>query len=314
MNLKVAGALLALCLSGCAAQQTQPGTVQATDAQAHLDALRSALPGNYSNFAQIRAAGGTGVVTDVLVRYLAVDLDGAFLVSTRTREGGTARHQLYRFTAGTGTDVLLARFAPLEERQLDQPLATMLGETEARFRKGCELALSATAAGLVGQTDPATCRFSHPDAGTVGLLREFSFGRGQLDFAERLLDTSGNRVGEDGVLRLQKHRRFTGWAGKHVDAEAAADDPTAWRLAESFDLADDGRVRTLVDVAGDSLDLGLQLSRIRRGADRGTILRLSLVDLKTGEVLAYAWTDPGAESIGIHLDWFQAGLEIAETP
>ena len=307
--MKYIAPFLSLLIAACAAQQEQPPLSSPSLVSSQIEALRSAFPGAYSNVAQLHSSGAGGPVTDVVVRHLTADREATFLISRKFREGEVNQHQLYWFSEGASPEVLEARFAPLGEAQLTLPLPQLLDAAAARFRPGCELVLAATPDGLTGQTNPETCRFRHPDAGDVGLLREFNFGHGKLLIAERLLDPNGKRVGEDGILRLQKHRRFKGWAGISVDAEAAPDDPGAWRLAGSFGMSDDGRVEPLVDAAGDVLDFGLQLARIRWRADQPPILRLAVIRLDTGTIQAYAWSEPDADMIGINLDWFQAGLE-----
>jgi hypothetical protein len=299
-----------LLLVGCAAPEPRPAAGTPSLAASQVDALRAALPGHYSDFSHQHNAGMGGPVTDVTIRHLTANREAAFLVSRKLREGEVYQHQLYLLSEGAGADVLEMRFAPLGEALLKQPVPQILEAAAARFRPGCEMAIALTPEGLVGQTSPRTCRFNHPEAGDVGLLRELSFGRGKLAIAERLLDGAGNPVGEDGILRLQKHRRFDGWAGQHVDAEAAVDDPAAWRLAASFNMADDGRIEPLLDTAGDALDFGLQLARINWRADQPEILRLAMVRLSTSKIEAYAWSEPDSGSIGINLDWFQAGLEL----
>jgi hypothetical protein len=310
--MRILATTLCILIAACAVQQERPSVNAPPATIGQIDALRSAFPGVYSNFAQVHAAGTGGPVTEAVIRQLTADREAAFLISRKFREGEVNQHQLYWFTAGSGPDVIEARFAPLGEAELALPLPRILDEAAARFRPGCELIIASTTDGLTGQTNAETCRFEHPEAGDVGLLREFNFGRGKLHIAERLLDTNGNRVGEDGVLELQKHRRFRGWAGIQMDSEASADDPGAWRLASSFELADDGHVEPLVDAAGDMLDFGLQLARIRWRADQPPILRLAVIRLSTGKIQAYAWSEPGSHTLGINLDWFQAGLEFTQ--
>jgi hypothetical protein len=303
--------LLCLALAGCAAAPSQAPVAAPSLALAQLDALRTALPGYYSDFAHRHETGSSGVVTELTIRHLAADGDTAFLVSRRFREGEVDQHQLYLASEAVSGDALVLRFAPLGEAQLGGSVPDILAAARDRFRPGCELVLVATPDGLAGQTDPGNCRFSHPRHGDVGLLRELGFGRGRLAIGERLLDAAGNPAGDDGILRLRKHRRFSGWAGLHVDPDAAPDDPGAWRLAQAFSISDDGRIHTLVDAAGDTFAHGLQLATLRWRADQPEILRLAVVNLGSGKIEAYAWTEPRADRIGINLDWFQAGLEVA---
>jgi hypothetical protein len=302
---------LCLALAGCAAMGTEPPLTAPSLGNAQIDALRSALPGYYSDFSHRHETGDTQAVTEVTIRHLAADGDTAFLVSRRFREGEVDQHQLYQVSEADDEGVLVVRFAPLGAAQLDGSVPSILAAARERFRPGCELVLVATPDGLAGQTDPASCRFSHPRHGDVGLLRELSFGRSRLAIGERLLNAAGKPAGEDGILRLRKHRRFSGWAGVRVMPDALPDDPGAWRLAGTFGMSDDGRVQTLVDAAGDTLDYGLQLATVRWRADQPEILRLAVVNMGSGKIEAYAWTQPQADRVGINLDWFQAGLEVA---
>jgi hypothetical protein len=308
-------ALPCLLLAACATtdnQQEQAESQLGSIALAQRAALVSSLPGAYSNFDQSRGSDGKVPVMDVVIRHLSSDNRSAFLFSGQYRESGERRQQVYLVNPAADEDVIELQFAPVSEAILKQGIPEILAEASRRVRPGCSILLAPTENGLVGESRADICRFEHPTAGTVGLTREVSFGRGKLVIAERMTDDSGQAIAADAVLRLQKHRRWNGWAGVRIDPEAASDDPAAWRLATPFTLADDGRVVSLTDAAGDATGYGLQLAYLSWHSDKPPFLRLALMDMENGKILAYTWSVPGAAQLGMNLDWFQAGLELQQ--
>jgi len=310
MKRAVVPVLAAVLLSACATAPSEPPPdTRFFDAQ--VEALRAGLPGNYSNFTQAQASGNESPVIDVVVRALSFDDQATFLVSRRPRGGAVDQHQLYWFSRGPG-DSLRVRFAPLSENQLSLPLPQLLASAEQRFRPGCELPLVVTPDGLSGETEAARCRFSHPEHGDIGLLRELRIGRGELVIAERLLDATGQSVTADGILALRKHRPYSGWAGIRAGADIPADDPSGWRLSQAVSLWDDGATWPLQDAAGDPLDVALQLGQVFWKSDQPPVLRLAVIRPSDGRMLAYGFAQPGSEIIGLNLDWFQAGLHASD--
>jgi hypothetical protein len=311
--LQTAGLLACLLLTACATTPPQEESTPIAIAAAEYSALVSSLPGAYSNFDQSRGSDGRVPVIDVVVRHLTDGQRSAFLFSGQYRESGERRHQVYLVSPAGSEDVLELRFAPVTEDILALPLPDILTAAEQRTQPGCGILLAPTSNGLVGESRADICRFNHPTAGDVGLTREMSFGRGNLVIAERLTNSSGQAINEDAILHLRQHQTWTGWAGIHVDPDAAADDTAAWRLATPFSLMDDGRVVPLVDAAGDTTQYGLQLAYLSWHADKPPFLRLALLELESGKMLAYTWTVPGSAQLGMNLEWFQAGLE-RQTP
>ena len=301
-----------LALVACAATAPpEPAAPQADLAAVQRAALIGALPGHYSNYAQARAADDGRAVLDVEVRYLTDGARDAFVFERTTRATGETQALVYLLAPTASPDVVEFRFAPVREAGGERSAAEVLDEAQGRVRPGCVLPLTPTPDGLVGETNPATCRFEHPDLGTVGLLREVSVGRGTLTVAERLLRPDGGAAAPDSVLALRRHAVYRGWAGVREDASAAPGDPAAWRLALPFTLRDDGRVVPLADRAGEATGYALRLSVVGWRSDEPPILRLAVLDAAGERELGFAWGEPGAERIGISLERFQAGLERA---
>ena len=58
-----------------------------------------------------------------------------------------------------------------------------------------------------------------------------------------------------------------------------------------------------------------QLARLTRGSSNTEVLKLSLIDAATDKTIAYTWTSPDADRIGLNMKWIQVGLTLeAETP
>jgi hypothetical protein len=306
------GALCCLLVASCTTTRHQQEPQEATQvsiAEAQRAALINSLPGVYSNFDQSHGSDGNIPTVDLVVRHLSADDRSAFLFSSEYRESGERQQQVYLLRPAADEDVIELQFAPVDEQVLTGTIPQIMAEASRRVRPGCRILLAPTSNGLVGESRADTCRFEHPTAGTVGLTREISFGRGTLLIAERMTNDSGQPIAADAVLSLQKHQNWDGWAGIRADENLAADNPAAWRLATPFSVRDDGRVAPLVDAAGDAIGYGIQLAYLSWHSNKPPFLRLAVIDIETGKLLAYSWSVPGAAQLGMNLDWLQVGLQ-----
>lgn len=308
-------ALLAVtALAACQAMPERPDepVTAATPVDARLLALRDALPGRWSNFAQAQADPSVAV-RDVDVRALSLGAGSnavdAYLVEQRPRDGaGEPRWLAYLFRAGDDPEFILLDIAPLTPAQSAAPAADAAAAAERAIRPGCTLRLVRNARGLAGQSTPGACRFEQAGE-TRLLLRDVAIGPGRLAVGERLSDPQGQPAGPDRVLEFDRHRAFSGWGGVLVDRDGDPADPAGWRLHPELQVRDDGRTHPLVDPAGDSMGYAVQLSRVPQAGERPAMLRLSVIEESSGETEAYAWGAPDARRLGLHLGWLQVGLE-----
>lgn len=187
------------------------------------------------------------------------------------------------------------------ENRLDGRFALL--NPQGRARRSCPMKFHVTDQGLVGETDPASCRFGE-GAEAVGLLKEMAFDGQSIRIGDRLVEAeSGEPRGEDQVIRFFRARQFSGWLGIRDGEE--------WRIARDFGLRPGVGVEPL-DAADMSLGVLIELNyyRMERGND-DILLRLTVTDVESGETIAESWAAPGSRNIGVALPDLQVGLNIA---
>lgn len=275
--------LLALILAGCAAA---PETSTAPDRPAPvLQQIATRLPGQYVSIRDEDRA----IQTMSIERRAASESGGvAFSLIQSDADGANER----RFG-------LSLRSGKLENR-LDGRYA-LLGP-QGEVRRSCQMKFHVTERGLVGETDPASCRFGE-GAEAVGLLKEIAFdGRG-IRIGDRLMDPeSGEPRGKDQVIRFFPAREFSGWLGIREGDE--------WRVARDFSLRPGVAIEPL-DAADMSLGFSIELNYYRMEREtEDTLLRLTVTDSESGETVAESWTEPGSQNIGVALPDLQVGLSV----
>ncbi|MCY3706002.1 MAG: hypothetical protein OXH08_11000 [Gammaproteobacteria bacterium] len=231
-----------------------------------------------------------------LVELLAGEYDNNEQVWQQGVDGeppGPRRHWLFRRHGPSGLQLAVGR----GQAAPDPPTWTL------RFSEG--------AGGIFSEVlGAATCRYRwrERDGGyegsaaalCPGLPAELRVDREWL--TARWLTESG-----DGVERARRVGHYTGWVAlqrQRIDPSAVPDDYVFLRSARWHD---EGFVLPVLD--GDRpTGYAIELARLTYQNTRTAVLKLGVVDLATGETLAYSWAEPGASRIGINLRWIQAGL------
>lgn len=173
-------------------------------------------------------------------------------------------------------------------------------DPQGRARRSCPMTFQVSERGLVGETDPTSCRFGDGED-SVGLLKEIAFDGSELTIGDRLVSPdSGEAVGNDRIIRFLPARGYEGWLGVQEDGQ--------WRVARNFSLRTGESIEPL-DAAEMSLGLSISLNyyRMERGGDE-TLMRLTVTRLEDGSVVAEAWAAPGSDTIGVALPDLQVGL------
>jgi hypothetical protein len=276
-----------LALTGCATVAERGNDVEAVGLNLIAE-LHRTLPGDYATV--LSRQQRLDAIEPLLLNVRAepsFDPGELILVLAQRQGDGPLRSFLLTVSISETPDRLDGAFAPLDER--GQP------------RRDCAMEFSVRTDGFSGQTDPQSCRFGEGERAT-GLIKEIAFDGDQLVIGDRLVRLAdGMPAADDQIHSFFRVRYFSGWAGR-LEGDR-------WRLAKAFELhSGDGYIEP-VDAAGMSLGLGVELARHEPGSERGQILRLSLIDLDSGEILAQSWADPDAESLGIALPDVQVGLE-----
>lgn len=283
-------AIFTVLLGACT---TTPDRAPSPD-QAHLRALgevAQALPGVYSNHMQWRqgASEAAGPYTLEVRRDGSGDPRWLRILLAQSAAGEATRRFALELTPGARPDQFQGQFLPLG--------------TAGALLEPCNMNFTLVSAGFSGETDPLECRFGEGDQ-AVGLLKEIAFDGQQIVIADQLYDPASRTPLDDvRTLRFFRERRFHGWAGVRQG--------DSWRLASELVLHSEGDQIVPEDADGRSLGLRLQLARVLWREDQPPILRLSVYDEATGQLLGYSWADPDATQLGINLPDFQAGLTAA---
>ena len=198
------------------------------------------------------------------------------------------------------------------------------------YLPGCDVTWSLAAEGdrYDGKTGEDTCRITSKRSGQEIIVND------HLVLTEEFIainDIGRNADGkyvfghpERPAYHNARVRYFDGWAAMKVQAEKNAeptqdgkatgsDAPTTqWRLHRPMRLNDQGGQVSLVDAQGKSMGYRVELAHLTRSASKTSLMKLALVDEATDKTVAYAWSDPKSEIIGLNADWIQVGLKLAK--
>jgi len=177
-------------------------------------------------------------------------------------------------------------------------------DTAGRIRRQCALQFNLQRDGFSASTDPETCRFGEGEQAT-GLLKEIAFDGKHLVIGDRLVNLStGDTLAEDEIHAFSRIRAFSGWGGRR--------EGDGWHRAAPFELHSGDDQVELIDAAGMSLGVTVNLHLHDPGQDQDAILRLTVSEVDSGDVIAQSWADPDAESLGLAMPSLQIGLRRVE--
>lgn len=272
-----------LLLGGCAVAPESERNENRTPAV--LDQLAATMPGHYTTVTESDADQALGLEVELAP---GESNDELKLQMVQYSEGDEPRRFALSIVATGESDRLGGSFAPLS------------GDRETG--RHCEMVFRVNDRGLAGETDPGQCRFGEPGNET-GLLKEIAFDGRQLVIGDRLVDLeTGESAAPDRIHAFYRVRTLSGWAGVR--------EGESWRIARDLELDSAAGTIEPVDAAGMGLGIriGLSYYRMERGESR-VMLRLSVTDSESGELIGESWADPDSRTIGLALPDLQVGLE-----
>lgn len=273
----VAGALL---LAGCAAGP-QPGESQPTPSA--LQQITDRLPGRY-----VSVLEADQPVQSLMIERRSSEPEALALKMTQgSPDSDDRRHYGLKLASGSIESRLDGEFALLD--------------AAGQARRSCSMRFGLGRDGLVGKTNPRSCRFGDGPE-TVGLLKEIAFDGRRVVIGDRLVDPeTGQSRGLDQVITFLPVATFSGWVGVREGEE--------WRIARDFELKPGHGAIEPLDAADMNLGIAIELNYYRMSrAQDAVLLRLTATDPETGELVAEAWSSPSARSIGLALPGLQVGL------
>ncbi|HKE49077.1 MAG TPA: hypothetical protein VKB52_13515 [Rhodanobacteraceae bacterium] len=109
-------------------------------------------------------------------------------------------------------------------------------------------------------------------------------------------------------------RWFGGWAAVNGGGPKADAGSRDWHMDRGVRLGSEGGRYPLVWRDGAASGYSLALERLTYREGNVPVLKLSVVDDRNGQAIAYAWANPEATRIGINLGWVQVGLDRDDVP
>lgn len=107
---------------------------------------------------------------------------------------------------------------------------------------------------------------------------------------------------------LEKVTYYKGWMAvkKHrVEPDA---DLSEWIFARIERMHNQGQKIPLLDESGNKTGYTLSLESVTYQETRVPVLKVGVIDDRTGYTLSYSWADPESHRVGLNVRWFQAGL------
>ena len=281
---------LAVVLSGCAVVP-QDREMDGPLLDPGLREFTAQLPGDYST---------------VLTRSQRLEGERPLLMNIETQPGSGPDRVDFVMTQLDGDHsprLFVLSMQASDDPQHPEGLFAPL-DSAGQARRQCAVNISVRRDGFTASTNPQTCRFGD-DQQATGLLKEIAFDGNQLVIGDRLVNLStGEPIATDQIHAFSRVRRFQGWAGR-LEGES-------WHRSAPFEVhSGDDQVK-LIDAAGMSLGLAVNLHRHDPGQGQDHMLRLTVTDTDSGQLIAQSWADPDAEALGIAVPSLQVGLQLID--
>jgi hypothetical protein len=281
-----------------------------------ISRLKNDLPGYYSNFTQVVEAGGVEQsATDLTIRELITEGNPVFLFETHSRSTSSRHYDLYWPQINPFSRSLELQFTRISGSELSATVPESLATAKQRALPGCLIEILVSGTQMQGQTQPETCRFENPAHGESRLYRSVVLGSvidgsNSLDITSLELEP-GETADEDiPPMRFQKHQAYIGSISISPDVISEAIQSDQWQESTAFNLHDDGRIAHMLDTDMNKMDYTIKLSRQHWRENEPAYLRLEVIQVKTGEIMAYSWFKPDSEIVEFDSDWVKVDLKL----
>ena len=321
-----------LLVAGCSSKSNQPmvslGSVQSEgDPLAHdLQRIWSALPGEYSNHEQVLQQQYAGEEPYKELHHVFVPVEmpriGKHVLFVQQHMKGMEkpyRTRLYHLVADTERSAIrLDIYKLADEAQwynsFNEPAHLRELSENAEFERieGCSVFWTRSETGFKGHTEKKACGFwSEQRKQTILVEDNLNLNDDVLTIQDVARDPDGNVVfgHPDGPPHINRRLRyFGGWAVVREGGPNYDRDAPEWRVHRGLKLHSEGGQIELLDAGGDPIPYRIELARLTRSSSQTHLLKLALVDIDTDKTVAYTWTDPNTERIGMNIGWAQVGL------
>jgi len=265
-----------------------------------------ALAGEYDNHEQVWAARAASVAPPphLLVRIepAAQEDWSIWYVQLDATPPLEARWAMRRLDTGRG-----AALIPHRALTANPAVGQAFDRREWAPLGACALRGTAGAGVLRLSADEAACALLAPGVGAQASLLPLGVEEEGEWLRVRLYADQAR--GPDAREDLRKVVHFAGWAALNGAGPDAAADNGDWHMDRTIRLGSEGGRVALKWRDGRAAGWSLGLERLTYRDGNVPVLKLSLIDDRSGAVLAYAWANPEATRIGLNLGWAQIGLQ-----
>jgi CpeT/CpcT family (DUF1001) len=223
------------------------------------------------------------------------------------------RQRLYRISAD-GRAVKLEIFSFPDAKavlnaHLKPELLAGLDVNTLRAAKGCDVLWTFDAAAQVfnGAVGKDQCSYMSPQLKKRIVVNDtLRLSSSEIWINDQARDEQGNHVfgSKNNVpVKARKVRYFTGWAFGKDDAGRKLRGERALMLHN-----EGGTVPLVYDDDGSASPYKIELAQLTYQNTTQPILKLALLDSRTGKSAAYTWANLEATRVGLNLGWVQFGL------
>ncbi|MFK7828794.1 MAG: chromophore lyase CpcT/CpeT [Congregibacter sp.] len=230
------------------------------------------------------------------------------------------RQRIYSFDVQPEVDAIRLTIYRMQDEERyrnawqDPSLLESLSVDMLSTVSGCEVYWRYNGEFFDGTMTPGACHFTSPRSGKeIYITDTLRLTESEIWIGDKAEDADGNYVfGREEPHINRKVRRFKGWMGvrkSRVDPAYTGDDMF---FTGDFSIHSEGGRQSILDDDGKQTGFGIELAQLTYQNTRVPILKLGLIDEKTGKTLVYSWAATDSSRVGINVRWFQAGLTALE--
>ncbi|MCP4925607.1 MAG: hypothetical protein GY916_06670 [Gammaproteobacteria bacterium] len=319
---------------GIAGLLAMPGLAAAGGEQAGSDLQRFLdwFPGEYDNYAQVwqqELDGAEHMLEHLHHIFASVSVpavgDNIFFVQ-QYLDGDPKkvyRQRLYKIDLDDEEQAIrLTIFSFRDEQKyldayLQPAILAGLSSGDLIARPGCEVYWTFVGDHFKGYMKERACNFVSERSGKkIFITDDLRLTKDEIWIRDEAFDADGNRIfgNVDGIHhKNRKVRYFTGWGGVKIAGPGAAEDDDEWHFLPQFVIHNEGQIVPIVGKEGQLSGYSIQLAFLTYQNTSRPVLKLGLIDDKTGKTISYSWANPDAEMIGLNLRWAQVGLRLKQT-
>ncbi|XQW83437.1 chromophore lyase CpcT/CpeT [Thalassotalea piscium] len=224
----------------------------------------------------------------------------------RNEEKGALQLNIYRFNDD-------AKYA---DAHLHPELFQHLTADEINTFKGCEVYWKFNGEYFDGTMVKDACAIKSRRNGKMIFFNDtLRLTDSEIWIADSATDEDGKHIFGNKQKIAHKNRKvtyFTGWTGARIGGKDAPKD-AKWNFSSNVVIHNEGQIFPIIDdKTGKESAYSIQLAKLTYQNTQDPILKLGLIENKTGKTITYIWSDRDNVKIGMNLRWMQAGIKIKE--